>query len=162
MTARRDPLLTTPDGRLEAAGLKAVFGYQLAQAGVVTDRVFELAVGRPMGLHRLEFTILMLLRDNPGCTAVRLAKALNVSTPNMALWLERVDKKGWIERIQSAADRRANHLRLTSGGEQVAGQALAAVQSAELSALSALTDGERAILGELLHKVAASRNAVPR
>lgn len=134
--------------------LRAVIGYQIAQASVVANRLYESAVGQPRGLHRLEFSLLMLVRENPGCTASSLAKALGISMPNMVLWLDRVGAKGWVEREPSLSDRRSNHLRLTTRGEEEAGAALAALTAAEAAGLDLLSFAERAILAELLHRMA--------
>lgn len=149
-----------PAGNLSELQLRPIIGYQLAQASVTTGRSYDAAIGRKSGLHRLEYTILMLVRENPGCTASSLAKALDISTPNIALWLERVIGKGLVGRTQSAADRRANHLHLTEQGEQAAVEATLAIQKGEEAALSLLSPAERAILAELLHKVAACRHAI--
>jgi DNA-binding MarR family transcriptional regulator len=157
MPTRTPPLESTPAGRLREVGLRGVIGYQLAQASVVANALYALAVAQPLGLHRLEFSILMLVRDNPGCTATNLAKALGISTPNMALWLERVAARSLVERRPSEADRRANHLHLTPEGERLAAAAAAAVAQAEADGLSGLSAAERAMLAELLHKTALCR-----
>jgi DNA-binding MarR family transcriptional regulator len=150
----------TPAGQLVEDELNTVIGYQMAQASVVTNRIYEGAVTKQHGLHRLEYTLLMLVRANAGCTASSLAKALHVSTPNMALWLERVEAKGLLERSQSAADRRSNQLRLTPRGEAAAHQATQEIQAAEQAWLANLSVGERMLLAELLHKVAGCRSAI--
>lgn len=134
--------------------LRGVIGYQIAQASVVANRIYETAVGQPRGLHRLEFSLLMLVGENPGCTASSLAKALGISMPNMVLWLDRVSAKGWVEREPSQADRRSNHLRLTARGEEEARTALAELSAAEAAGLDLLSFAERAILAELLHRMA--------
>lgn len=151
---------TTPAGNLHEAELKAIIGYQMAQASVVMDRIYEVAVGQHKGLHRVEYTLLMLVRANPGCTASSLAKALAVSAPNMALWLERVAAKGLLDRTPSAADRRSNHLHLTPQGEEVTAAATQAILAAEEALLAGLSVGERAMLTELLHKAGGCRQAI--
>lgn len=137
--------------------MRGVLGYQVAQASVVTNRLFEQAVAGPLGLHRLEFSVLVLIQENPGCTAARLAHALGISTPNMALWLDRVISKGLVQRLPCASDRRAVPLQLFPRGEKLAKAALEAVKAAESKALDALSEAERAMLAELLHKAALHR-----
>jgi DNA-binding MarR family transcriptional regulator len=102
----------------------------------------------------------MLVRANPGCTASSLAKALAVSAPNMALWLERVATKGLLDRTPSAADRRSNHLHLTPRGEETTRRMTQEILAAEEALLAGLSVGERAMLAELLHKTASCRNAI--
>jgi DNA-binding MarR family transcriptional regulator len=159
MASRRARSDTTPAGNLSEVQLLQVIGYQLTQASIAADRIYEAAVGKKIRLHRVEYTILMLVKENPGCTASSLAKALAVSTPNMALWLERVSSKGLLERSPSEEDRRSNRLHLTPHGEETARRATQAVLAAEEAALATLTAGERLILVELLHKVASCRGA---
>jgi DNA-binding MarR family transcriptional regulator len=150
----------TPAGNLLEADLKAVIGYQMAQAMVAFGRIYENTVGKPDELHRVEYTLLMLVRANPGCTASNLAKALAVSAPNMALWLERITVKGLLERTQSSADRRANHLQVTPRGDELAQRATQAILDAEQALLTGLSVGERTMLAELLHKAASHRQVI--
>lgn len=142
--------------------LDQVMGYLLAQASVATTRVFEAAVGQPTGLHRLEYTLLVLIGENPGCTASALSKALAISPPNMVVWLDRLSSQGLVEREPSETDRRANHLRLTVDGQALAARTTRALRDGESAMLAALSPGERAILAELLAKLARSPAAPAR
>lgn len=153
----RSNSLTTPAGQLVEAGLQQLVGYQLAQAGITTDAVYTAQVGTPLGLRRVEYTILMLIRDNPACTSGRLARALDVTAPNITAWIDKLEQRGWVQRAPSATDRRANHLQLSAEGQRLAGEATALLVAGEARALVALSAGERAILLELLHKVALAR-----
>lgn len=158
MTEKRTA--STPNGDLSQVQLGPVLGYQIAQASVTTSRIYDLAAGTTTGLHRLEYSILMLVRENPDCTASSLAKALGISAPNMALWLDRVTGRGLVDRKPSTRDRRSNHLRLSHKGEQTVVRATQAILKIENAVLSHLSAGERAILTELLLKVAACRKFV--
>lgn len=153
---------TTPAGLLHEAGLQQVVGYQLAQAAICTNEVFDREVGRPLGLRRVEFTLLLLVGENPDCSSARLARALDVTAPNITMWIDKLEQRGWVRRGQSATDRRANKLQLTDDGLALARDALQRVQAGEAQALAALSAGERAILLELLHKVALGRAALER
>ena len=161
MARTRTPLASTPAGNLAEVALTPVIGYQIAQASVTANRIYEATVGQPLGLHRLAFSILVLVQGNPGCTVSSLSKALNVSMPNTVLWVDRIMGKGWLERVPNVSDRRSNHLRLTPEGLAMVEQAQAAVLAGEEATLSHLSKAERAILAELLHKVALSRDRVP-
>lgn len=157
MASKRTRTDTTPAGQLVEAGLQQILGYQLALASVTASLVFETSVGTELELGRVEFTLLMLIRENPGCTSSRLAQALNVTAPNITQWIERLVKKGWVQRDASATDRRANHLQLTASGSALAADAAQRVLAGEAHALAQLSPAEHAILLELLHKVACSR-----
>ena len=114
-------------------------------------------IGTPMGLRPVEFTILVLVASNPGATARQLAQALALAAPNMTILLDRLAERGWLERVRSQADRRAQHLHLTPAGAALAQRALAASKTMEHEVLRHLTDAERAMLLELLLKVARQR-----
>lgn len=147
----------TPAGHLVEAGLQQVMGYQLAQAGITTDTVFRAQVNGPLGLRRVEYTLLMLIRENPACSPARLARALNVTAPNITMWVDRLVELGWVTRERNESDRRAQHLSLSPAGAQLAAEATQRLIDGERQVTAALSPGERALLVELLHKVARCR-----
>jgi DNA-binding MarR family transcriptional regulator len=147
----------TPLAQLAEAGVHSIVGYQLAQAAIVTDQVFDEQVGRDGGLRRVEFTILALVQGNPDVTARQLAKALAVTPPNIAIWLDKLESRGLVTRTRSERDARMQHIRITRVGATTVERSVQALLEGEQLALAALSVAERAILIELLHKVAMSR-----
>ena len=150
---------TTPAGRLSEASLHQVLGYQLAQATIVTNAIFAERVNGPFELRPVEYTVLALIHENPDVSATRLARALAVTAPNIAAWIDRLEKRGLVRRIPHDTDRRAQYLRATAQGAALASKATESVLAGERSALAGLSKGERMILVELLHKLAARRGA---
>lgn len=147
----------TPLAQLDEAGVHAIVGYQLAQAAIVTNQVFDERVGRDGGLRRVEFTILALVQGNPDVSARQLARALAVTPPNIALWLDRLESRGLVERTRSQADARLQHIRITGAGSALVDRSVQQLLEGEREALAGLSAAERAILVELLHKIAMSR-----
>lgn len=147
----------TPRGRLTEATLHDVVGYQLAQAAIVTNAVFDDQVLKTLGLRRAEFTVLALIAENPGGTPARLASALAVTAGNITLWVDRLVERGWVRREASTRDRRTQHLHATADGARLVTEAMARIVAAEAAQLKSLSAAERAMLVELLHKLAASR-----
>lgn len=147
----------TPLAQLSEGAMHAIVGYQIAQAAIVTDQVFDEHVGRPGGLRRVEFTMLALVQANPDVTARQLARALAVTPPNIALWIDRLQGRGLVARTRSESDARVQHIRLTRAGAALVDRTAHSLLAAEQAALSALSAAERAMLVELLHKVALSR-----
>jgi DNA-binding MarR family transcriptional regulator len=137
--------------------MHGIVGYQIAQAGIVTDQVFDEQVARSGGLRRVEFTILALVQGNPDVSARQLARALAVTPPNIAIWLDRLETRGLVLRTRSTRDARVQHIRLTRAGAALVDRSLQRVREGEQAALSTLSTAERAMLVELLHKVAMSR-----
>ena len=147
----------TPQSRLAEGAVHAIVGYQLAQASIVTDQVYEDRVGRDGGLRRVEFTILALVQANPGVTARSLARALAVTPPNIAIWIDRLESRALVERERSDRDGRVQHIRLTKAGTALVQQCTQRLLDGEQAALSTLSAAERAMLVELLHKLALAR-----
>ena len=148
----------TPVARLAEAGLHHILGYQLAQPSIVTTQVFNAAVGTPLELRPVEFTILTLVDGHPGVTARQLARALAVTPPNIALRLERFETRALIARVSSRTDARAQHVRATAASSALARKAVQGLLEGEQHALASLSPAERAMLLELLHKVALARS----
>lgn len=134
-----------------------MLGYQLAQASVLTDQVFRQQVSEPLGLRKVEFTMLSLVAQNEGLTAAQLAQALAFTAPNTAGWIERLVGRGLVLRAQHASDGRALHIRTTPEGRSLLQQAQRAIADGEDQALARLSPGERLLLMELLHKAASGR-----
>lgn len=153
-TIARMPAPLTPQGELEESTVHRLIGYQVAQASVRTLSVFDREVGEPMDLKPVAYTMLALVLDNPGVSPSRLGQALSLPAPTVTLQLDRLQARGWLRRERSDADRRAQHLWLTPEGERSCREATQRLLSAERRALEALSEGERLLLAELLHKVA--------
>jgi len=157
MTNRKTTKSLTPAGRLQEARLHDVIGYQVAQASIVTLAVFHRAAGTALELRPAEYTLLVLIKENPGGTAARFARALAVTAPNITMWLDKLERRGLVTREASETDRRTLHLHVTEKGRRIADEATQRIVEMEREAFAHLSPGERAILVELLHKLATRR-----
>lgn len=146
-----------PTGELDESALQRLLGYRMAQASVVTRGIFIAEVGEPLDLRPVDYTLLALVRSNPGVPPSRLAQALSVTAPNITLWIDRLAARGLLARERSVTDKRSQHIHLTPEGDALVAGATRKLLQAEKRALSALTEGERTLLAELLHKVARCR-----
>jgi DNA-binding MarR family transcriptional regulator len=144
-------------GQLAEADLHNILGYQLAQATVTTTQVFSRQVGQGFELRPVEFTILALVDENPGVSAKQLALALALAPPNITVWIDRLERRGLVQRERSTTDRRAQHIRTTPRGAALAREAVQRIVAGERAALAGLSAAESAMLVELLHKVARAR-----
>lgn len=142
---------------LDQSSLQHLLGYHMAQADVPAKAAFYKYVGEPLKLRHVEFTILMLVKSNPGLTQKQLAQTLAVSAPNITILLDRLVDKGWIERLRSEKDRRVQHIRLTADGAELAERSHQLSLGCEYEMLKHLSEGERIMLLELLDKVARHR-----
>jgi DNA-binding MarR family transcriptional regulator len=142
------------DAALDTAAIDHLLGFRLALAEVGTRRVFQRHIGTPFKLRPVEFTILLLLRSNPGVTPKRLAHTLRLSPPNVTVLVDRLAARDLVQRQRSPDDGRATILALTDSGTDLAQRGWRASRTMEEGLLKALTPGERALLGELLNKLA--------
>lgn len=147
----------TPAGDLAEARLGGLIGYQLAQATVAGHRVFREQVGERLDLRPVEYTLLALIAANPGCSSSALVQALAVTAPNITMWIDRLAERGWVRRRQSSTDRRRQELHLSAAGARVEAEATGRLIEGERIAFDGLSGAERAMLLELLHKLARHR-----
>lgn len=143
-------------GGLDHSKLLTLLGYNLAQASVPTNRIFDAYIGKPFRVTQVEFSILVLIHSNPDATSKQLCQAMASSAARMSLLLDRLNGRGLIAREQSEVDKRFQHLRLSKSGEQLVGKALDIACTMETDLLNGLSRGERVVLMELLWKVATA------
>jgi DNA-binding MarR family transcriptional regulator len=132
-------------------------GYLLAQISIATNDAFDRTVKTPFGLHKVEFTILQLVSQNPQASPTRLARALAISTPGITAWLDKLQARRLIQRRRSETDGRAQTLALTPKAHALVNAAVAALLAEDVELLAHLSKGEQAMLVELLRKVAHAR-----
>jgi DNA-binding MarR family transcriptional regulator len=155
MPGSSDPLPTSAD-TLDQSRLTHLVGYAASRAAITMKRVFARNF-EPLDLKVVEFSILMLVAANPQVNQKQLGAALDISAPNMAVTLDRLVERGWVERVRSTKDRRAMHIHLTASGEELVERAEKIAATMENPALRALSAAERALLIELLLKVATGK-----
>ena len=80
-----------------------------------------------------------------------------MTPPNLTNWLERLERRGLVSRERSETDRRTQHVSTTPKGAKIARSAAESVIDGERTTYDHLSAAERALLLELLHKVASRR-----
>ena len=144
-------------GRLDQSRLHHLVGYAASRASIELKKVFARHLG-PLELKAVEFSILVLVQANGDVNQKQLGDALEVSAPNMAVTLDRMVERGWVERVRSTQDRRAMLIRLTERGRELVAKAEKIARTMENPALRMLSPAERALLIEMLLKVAGGRS----
>ena len=108
----------------------------------------------------MEFSILVLVASNPEVNQKQLGQALDVSAPNMAITLDRMVERGWVERVRSTQDRRAMLIHLTRGRPRAgAARREDRRDDGERARCACSRRAERALLVELLLKVGLQQPA---
>jgi DNA-binding MarR family transcriptional regulator len=140
-------------GELDTSVLTHLVGYAASRAAIEMRKLFMRHM-RPLDLKIVDYCILSLVSANPQVNQKQLGQALDISAPNLAVTLDRMVERGWVQRVRSEQDRRAQHIHLTSAGRDLVQRAARIAQTMEDPALRVLSAAERALLIELLLKVA--------
>lgn len=146
-----------PEREITLGTLSEVLGYHIAQAAVTTVDMFERHVGERFNLRKVEFSILMLLLANGPLSPKRLGQVLALSAPNLTLLLDRLQARELLRRERNLADRRSQNIVLTDAGLLLSREAAQAAGPMERELDGRLSAAERAMLFELLRKVAGGR-----
>ncbi len=134
-----------------------LLGYNIAQAAIPAFKIFDTLIGLPLGLRQVEFSILTLVDTNDKVTHKRLSTALGVAAPNLTIVLDRLEQRQLVKRSRNPHDARMQYIQLTPKGRALHAKARQIADTMESDLLSQFTPGERAMLFELLQKVAAQR-----
>ncbi|GAB3471635.1 MarR family transcriptional regulator [Massilia terrae] len=137
---------------LDQSLLLNLVGYNCRRAYLTIIPLFEERM-KKFNLRAVDFTVLTLLHANPNITQKRLSKAVNVSPPNLAILLDRLEERGLVMRQRNPLDKRSQALVLTAEGTKLCLKAEKTVTELELEATSMLSDAERAQLVSLLQKI---------
>lgn len=147
--------------KLDRGPLPGLYGYNLRIAQVAVFENFIKVVGsglagRMGGLTPGRFSLLVLLRANPGINQTDLSRGVGVDKSTLTPALDQLEKKGLILRQRTATDRRTYALSLSPAGEQLLSELMAKVEQHEKNIIAALTPAERVTLNRLLKKMARS------
>lgn len=140
------------DTPLDQGSLLGLVGYNCRRAYLNILPLFLKRMEK-YELRPVDYTVITLINTNPGLTQKRLSQAINVSPPNLATLLDRLEARGLVLRQRNPADKRSQNLVLTPAGRTLCKKADKTVSELENEATHMLTDDERAALLRLLQKV---------
>ncbi|WBS00694.1 MarR family transcriptional regulator [Pseudoduganella sp. SL102] len=147
-----DAVQEAADQPLNQDMLLSLVGYNCRRAYLAIMPLFHERMSE-LDLRAVDFSVLSLLLANPNITQKRLSGAINVSPPNLAILLDRLELRGLLVRQRNPLDKRSQTLVLTREGARMAAQAEQRVAALEAEATAALSDAERAQLLKLLQKL---------
>jgi MarR family transcriptional regulator, organic hydroperoxide resistance regulator len=149
-----NPSLSSDPSRQET--LDAV----LAELNQISFRDFQGALKRfhEGALSLVHLNLLMLLRFDGPLTMSRLAELLDVSVASATGIVDRMEKKGVVERRRSDEDRRVVEVNVTAKGEQVFSAMQAERQSNMLKMISKIGDDDLKALLQGLRAVREARD----
>ncbi|ODT64858.1 MAG: MarR family transcriptional regulator [Pelagibacterium sp. SCN 63-23] len=109
-------LSQTEDEVLRIGATTGIIGYRLRRAQLNVFQTF-LAVFDELRLRPVEYSVLVLIADNPGRKQTEIAEVLGIKRANFVTLVHGLEERRLVERVPSAVDKRANALHLTPEGE---------------------------------------------
>lgn len=103
-------------------------------------------------LQLSDFSTLMVLGQFAPVNGRQLSDLMNINTGTISLYVQRLVKKGLVERKQDMKDRRNWWLNLTETGREVFEQMMASAVDYTRDFLAALPEAEQEVLHKLLLK----------
>jgi len=128
------------------------FHLRIAQIKVFRDFERELA---DLGVTPASFSVLEVLRTNPGATQSKLAHAVHLDRSSVVPLLDKLESRGLLTRRVSATDRRNNHIHLSPEGRALLDAAMLRVRDHERRVTGRLTAAEKKSLIALMGKIGA-------
>jgi DNA-binding MarR family transcriptional regulator len=136
---------------LQFGSLSDMVGVELRYAQIAAERTFLSVVEE--NILPGHFTVLMLIRNNPGQNQTALAKAAHLDRSTMVPIIDHCERKGWVERKANANDRRAYAIHLTSKGGQLMSKLEKRIEILEKKILDGLGEKNRNQLMSLLKQL---------
>ena len=104
-----------PDAGLRTETTTGAIGYRLRRAQLSVFQKF-LAFFDEFRLRPAEYSVLVLIGDNPGRKQTEIARVLGIKRANFVTLVHGLEERGLVARLPSAQDKRANALHLTAEG----------------------------------------------
>ncbi|WP_244422363.1 MarR family winged helix-turn-helix transcriptional regulator [Bradyrhizobium sp. ORS 285] len=111
------------------AALTGLAGYLIRQAQLWVFEDFNATLA-PLDIRPAQYSILVVVRDNPGLSQMALSEVLGISRSGIIPPLDELQERGLLERLPSS-DRRTNALHLTAVGTELLARADRLVQEHE-------------------------------
>jgi MarR family transcriptional regulator, transcriptional regulator for hemolysin len=127
-------------------------GFLISDAARLMRTVFDRRVRR-LGLTRAQWLVLARLHRRPGASQSELAEMMEVEKASAGRMVDRLERKGWIERRADPVDRRVNRLYLTAEAEKISLRMRAVAEQTVGDALSDLAPEQAGELANLMSVV---------
>ena len=137
---------------MQLARLTSMPGHLIRRAQQISSAIFaeELAESE---LTSVQLVALVAIIDQPGLDATRLAELIDFDKATIGGVIERLERKGLVERRLSKTDKRVKQLAPTPAGRAMTIASLPALDRVQARILSPLGDEDRATFLRLLAMV---------
>ena len=129
------------------------------QPGYLFRRMHQLStsafsrINGDVNLTSVQFSSLLVVRDNPGIDATRLAERIRFDRTTIGHVIELLEQKGFILRRAGDLDKRTKQLEITDKGRKAAAAAISRVPDITDTILEPLSASEREELLRILCKL---------
>jgi DNA-binding MarR family transcriptional regulator len=154
MATKNAPVVEEVDTRF----LESLLGYNARRAALAVITVFMERMA-PYQLRPVDFSVVSLIKHNPGITSRQLCTSLGILPPNLVGLVNALEKRELITRKPHPRDGRAMGLHLTATGQKLMRDAEATAAALEADVAGRLTPAELRTLMKLLKKVYQSSHA---
>jgi DNA-binding MarR family transcriptional regulator len=103
---------------IRTAPLQELIGYALRRAQGVVYSDLNDALAR-ISLRPLQFTLLLMVAENPGASQSGVCDALGIQKANCVPTMSELERRGLIIRRRSASDARSYELHITNKGKRI-------------------------------------------
>lgn len=143
---------------MQLARLTSMPGHLIRRAQQISSAIFaeELAESE---LTSVQLVALVAIIDQPGLDATRLAELIDFDKATIGGVIERLERKGLVERRLSKTDKRVKQLAPTAAGRAMTVASLPALDRVQTRILSPLGDEDRATFMRLLAVVTGQPDA---
>ena len=127
----------------------------LLRAADLVRRHFA-GVLEPFGITLQQYNVLRILRGArpDGLPTLTISERMMEKTPGITRLLDRLEKRGWIERERDPEDRRRVWVKITDDGIDLLGRLDAPIDQADDDCVEALSDREQMQVVRALRKLA--------
>lgn len=121
-------------------------------------KYFERAIEK-FGIHRGQHHILMVLSGKKGfATQKEIADCLHITAATVAVAIKKLEKTGYIKKIQDEEDLRYNKISLTDKGIDIVAQSRRTFETIDSSLFSDFTDDEKRQMDNYLTRMTKNIN----
>jgi DNA-binding MarR family transcriptional regulator len=137
------------------------------QPGYLVRRLQQAAVALFMAqtaeqaITPVQFAALIATHEQPGLDQRTLADTIGFDTSTIGGVIDRLERRGLIQRNLAPHDRRVRLLTVTPAGEALLAQVLPGVRATQERILAPLSEAERPVFMALMHKLVDAHAGLP-
>jgi DNA-binding MarR family transcriptional regulator len=140
-------------GAISLGPLPTFIGYSLRRAQLQVFEVFTQLMSQ-FELTPGQFSVLIVIGENPGLRATDVCNVLSVQKANFAPLIQHLERRGLVRRRPAPSDKRTQSLQLTAAGRRLLDRAMEVHTQYEHSLISKLGPAAARRLVEQLQELA--------